>query len=131
MTQDTFRFAYDEANAELNEILDRFEQLQARKDQIEKIVEALKPLLANGATTEATAPMQVTESTPFLVQQPMEEVHLPAIEVAPAPVAEPAFAAEESSDPFQRRIDNALRHGFGGRDSRVLSLGLNGLLTRA
>jgi hypothetical protein len=131
MTQDTFRFAYDEANAEMREIQDRFEQLRARKAQIEQIVAALRPLLGEGATAEATPPVQVVEPVPFLVPQTVEEVHLPAIEVAPPePVAEQQFA-EESSDPFQRRIDNALRHGFGTRDSRVLSLGLNGLLTRA
>ena len=55
-------------------------------------------------------------------------------EPEPAPAVEALTEvemADTSADPFQRRIDNALRQGFGGRDSRVLSLGLNGLLTRA
>ena len=44
MKQEVYRFAFDEANAELNQILGEFEQLRQRKDRIEKVVEALKPL---------------------------------------------------------------------------------------
>lgn len=136
MTQDTYRFAYEEANAELREILGQFEQLRLRKAQMEQVVEALRPLLSE--VPETTNPVEVreSESVPFLVQQPVAVAAAPMIEAetSPVPVAE-AYEepemVEESADPFQRRIDNALRQGFGGRDSRVLSLGLNGLLTRA
>jgi hypothetical protein len=44
MKQEAYRFAYDEATAELTQILGEFEQLRIRKDRIEKVVEALKPL---------------------------------------------------------------------------------------
>jgi hypothetical protein len=44
MKQEVYRFAFDEANSELSQILGEFEQLRARKDRIEKVVEALKPL---------------------------------------------------------------------------------------
>ena len=44
MKQEVYRFAFDEANTELSQILGEFEQLRARKDRIEKVVEALKPL---------------------------------------------------------------------------------------
>ena len=44
---------------------------------------------------------------------------------------EPAYAGDQSSDPFQRRIDNALRHGLGSRDARILPRAVNGLLSRA
>ena len=46
MKQEVYRFAFDEANSELNQILAEFEQLRQRKDRIEKVVEALKPLAA-------------------------------------------------------------------------------------
>jgi hypothetical protein len=127
MTQETYRFAYDEANAELQEIVTQFEQLEARKERIEQVVEALKSLLADGPLTDLAG--VDTETVPFLVQNSAETT----AEAAPEPAfeLEPVFAAEQSSDPFQRRIDNALRHGLGARESRVLPRALNGLLSRA
>jgi hypothetical protein len=53
------------------------------------------------------------------------------IHLEPTLIAEPAYAVEQSSDPFQRRIDNALRHGLGSRESRILPRALSGLLSRA
>ncbi|HZB89152.1 MAG TPA: hypothetical protein VE291_10870 [Terracidiphilus sp.] len=47
MKQEAYRFAFDEANQELTQILGEFEQLRARKDRIEKVVEALKPLASD------------------------------------------------------------------------------------
>ncbi|HVZ83627.1 MAG TPA: hypothetical protein VG893_08125 [Terracidiphilus sp.] len=53
MKQEAYRFAFDEANAELTQILGEFEQLRVRKDRIEKVVEALKPLAGDqGASPE-------------------------------------------------------------------------------
>ncbi len=127
MTQDTYRFAYEEATAELGEIVAQFDRLSQRKAQMEQVLEALKPLLSDVLLAETTVDGQTSEATPFLVQQ-VAAVEPVAVEVEESH-EEPVF--EQSSDPFQRRIDNALRQGFGGRDSRVLSLGLNGLLTRA
>lgn len=46
MKEEVYRFAFDEANAELSQIVTEFEQLRQRKDRIEKVVEALKPLAA-------------------------------------------------------------------------------------
>lgn len=149
MKQETYRFAYEEANAELREILGQFDLLQARKAQIEQVVEALKALLMEGPSAElAAAPAQ--ESAPQLLQQAVEtpveakqelaQGSFPEPSLQPEPVleptfnadnAEPAYAGEQSSDPFQRRIDNALRHGLGSRESRILPRALNGLLSRA
>ncbi|HWT65158.1 MAG TPA: hypothetical protein VN151_03520 [Terracidiphilus sp.] len=128
MTQDTYRFAYEEANAELREILEQFEQLRLRKTQMELVIEALRPMLSDAPAAAIAAEVQPAEVAPFLVSESQETIDEPA----PAVEAfeEPELVAE-TADPFQRRIDNALRQGFGGRDSRVLSLGLNGLLTRA
>jgi hypothetical protein len=73
-----------------------------------------------------------TEQVPFLVHHSIEVLGGPVIE----PSAEPAFDpepeyAEQSADPFQRRIDMALRHGLGSRESRVMPRSLSGLLSRA
>ena len=145
MTQETYRFAYEEANSELREILGQFDQLQARKEQIEQVVEALKALLFEGPMAETAAASGV-EAAPFLVQQAAEasmeaktevtQESFPEPTLQPEPAfnadnAEPAYAGEQSSDPFQRRIDNALRHGLGTRESRILPRALNGLLSRA
>lgn len=129
MTQDTYRFAYEEANAELREISGQFEQLLVRKERVEQVIEALRPLLGDVPAVEASVNLQASEAAPFLVET-QQIVADATPEVVPEPVSEPAFA-EQSSDPFQRRIDNALRHGFGSKDSRVLPRALNGLLSRA
>lgn len=129
MTQDTFRFAYEEANAELREILERFEQLRLRMVQMESVVQALRPLVSDEPMAEAGAESEPGETAPFLVQQTTEMIPVPMPETVIEPAAEPGYA--DAGDPFQRRVDNALRHGLGARDARVLSLGLNGLLTRA
>jgi hypothetical protein len=39
--RDVYRIAYDEAFSELRDILREFEQLYARKDRVERVVEAL------------------------------------------------------------------------------------------
>ena len=124
MTQETYRFAYEEESAELREILAKFQALEARKEQMEQVVGALKVVLSGESSIESAAG---PEQVPFLVHQTVEQ----PVELEAEPVeAEPAFA-ELSSDPFQRRIDMALRHGLGTRESRVLPRGLSSLLSRA
>jgi hypothetical protein len=44
MNKEVYRFAFDEANTELAQIVGEFEQLRQRKERVEKVVEALKPL---------------------------------------------------------------------------------------
>jgi len=129
MTQETYRFAYEEANAELREILAQFEHLQSRKEQMEQVVAALKVVMSGNALAGSSA--AVPEHAPFLVHQSVELAPEQQPEAVPEPAmeAEPAYA--ESSDPFQRRIDMALRHGLGTRDSKVMPRGLSGLLSRA
>jgi hypothetical protein len=135
MTQETYRLAYEEASTELKEIIGQFEVLRVRREKIQQVVEALKPLLADGPLPEP-ATNSATEPSPFLVQQASNVVAEPAPVAAPEAFPEPAVEpepafAEQSSDPFQRRIDNALRHGLGARESRILPRALNGLLSRA
>jgi hypothetical protein len=73
------------------------------------------------------------EPAPFLVQtveipaEPEPRESYAAVTLEP----EPVYAGDQSSDPFQRRIDNALRHGLGSRDARILPRAVNGLLSRA
>jgi hypothetical protein len=137
MTQETYRFAYDEACAELREILGQFNQLRARKEQVEQVIEALRPLLVEMQTAESNPDQAVAEPAPFLVQQTPDLSPEPTPEVSQETFPEPAYAsaeayaAEPSSDPFQRRIDNALRHGLGSRESKIFPRTLNGLLSRA
>lgn len=49
MNKEVYRFAFDEANAELTAIVGEFEQLRMRKERVEKVVEALKPLANSDA----------------------------------------------------------------------------------
>ena len=61
MKQEAYKFAFDEANAELAQIMTEFEMLRVRKDKIEKVVEALKPLAMKDAP--AGQNMQVERRT--------------------------------------------------------------------
>ena len=51
MRQETYRFALDEAAAELRGIVAQFEALKTQKEQIEKVVEALRPFIGLQAET--------------------------------------------------------------------------------
>lgn len=135
MTQETYRSAYDEACAEMRTIDGRFAQLRARKDQMEQIIEALRPLMAGEQSASAVekaethvTPVAPVETVTFSMQVTPEPM---AVEPDAAPVEEPVYSEDTTSDPFQRRIDNALKHGFAARESRILPRALNGLLSRA
>jgi hypothetical protein len=149
MRQETYRFALDQATAELREIVVEFEALRSRKEQIEAVVEALRPFIglqAETTTVETSAAFELPEP---VVEQPSPEpqftfmqVSGPGMEVVstePAPAAveaevvpEPVHAMEEataeqiayfrqpSADPFQRRIDDAL-WGWQQRPEGLLS----------
>lgn len=122
MTQDTFRTAYQQANAELGSILEQFDRLRHKKEQIERVVEALRPLLeAQGESNSAS--QAIADPSLFLVEEAKEVAHDPvavAAEKGPEPVVEPVelaaemsaepvqLAKEPSSDPFQRRIESVL-----------------------
>jgi hypothetical protein len=111
---DVYRVAYDTANTELGEIVERFEQLRTRKDQIERLVAALKPVVEEDAEAAAAEAHE-------------EEAHQEEAQpIAVAQTAEDSFnSADESqemrADPFQRRIDHVLGIGAGIRDVRKYS----------
>jgi hypothetical protein len=102
MRQEVYRVAFDEANAELSEILGKFEQLRIRKDRVEKVVEALKPLVASEAATVASdlkhEPAERPHEVPTL--HATSESAQSAPSPIPYPVQQPAMAP---SDPFARR----------------------------
>jgi hypothetical protein len=54
MNKEVYRFAFDEANAELTQIVGEFDLLRQRKERVEKVVEALKPLagIESGSSPE-------------------------------------------------------------------------------
>jgi len=75
MRQETYRFALDEATTELQGIVTQFESLKARKEQIEKIVEALRPFIglqADTPTVEASA--AIVPAAPEVEHQTFEPV---------------------------------------------------------
>ena len=123
MTQETYRFAYEEATSELRDIAGQFEALCVRKTQVEQVIEALRALMNEGQPAESVLDRQIgaepsapfVDPTPFLVQTSVEAMATPEPMGEPEP--EPVYA-EQSSDPFQRRIDNALKHGFGAAGIR-------------
>jgi hypothetical protein len=148
MRQETYRFALDQATTELRDIVGQYEALKARKEQIEQVLEALKPFLGlhSEATTlepsaAYTAPEIASAAPEPEPQFTFMQVSGPGMEITktePAPVEveeqvlEPVHAIDEatpeqvayfrqpSADPFQRRIDDAL-WGWQQRPEGLLS----------
>jgi hypothetical protein len=145
MRQETYRFALDEATAELRDIVTQFEALKARKEQIEHVLEALKPFLdlqAEAPTIEVSAAFTAPEVEPAAPEPQFTfmQVSAPGMEIVktePASedveqVLEPVAALDEATpeqvayfrqptaDPFQRRIDDAL-WGWQQRPEGLLS----------
>jgi hypothetical protein len=109
---DVYRVAFDSANSELNDILGSFEELRARKDRIEKVVMALKPLLGAEEAAAAAAAVQSASDAANQALQASEEV--PTYQYQ----ATNGNGNGASSDPFARRLDSALGHGVGRKFSR-------------
>lgn len=63
MYQAAYRNAFDSASAELSEIVSQFDQLRMRKERIEKMVEALKPLMQEAAQVSAQAAQPAAQSS--------------------------------------------------------------------
>jgi|SRR5215831_8718427 len=149
MRQETYRFALDQASAELRDIVVKFEALRSRKEQVEAVVEALRPFIGLQAETTTIETSPVIEIPEPVIEQPSPEpqftfmqVSGPGMEVTttesapefvePEQIPEPVHALEEataeqiayfrqpSADPFQRRIDDAL-WGWQQRPEGLLS----------
>lgn len=104
---EVYRVAFDSANTELKDILVAFEDLRARKERIEKVVMALKPLLGAEEAAAAAAAMQ-SASDAANESQSSEEV----------PTYQYQGTNGSSTDPFARRLDSALGHGVGRKFNR-------------
>ena len=89
MRQETYRFALDEATKELHGIVEQFEALRSRKEQIEAVVEALRPFI--GLQAETTTP-----ATTFETSALVSELVAPVIE---EPSPEPQFTFMQISGP--------------------------------
>jgi adenylosuccinate lyase len=105
---EVYRVAFDSANSELNDILGAYEELRARKDRIEKVVMALKPLLGAEEAAAAAAAVQSASDAANEAVQSQEE---------PAYQYQATNGNGASSDPFARRLDSALGHGAGRKFS--------------
>ena len=104
MNVDVYRVALESAKTELDEISESYEKLRVRKEGIEKLVLALRPIVdpeqASAPSSEAKdlspGPMQQSTDTQLGAEEPQELL----------------------ADPFQRRIDHVLGIGAGIRDVR-------------
>jgi hypothetical protein len=111
MRQDVYRVALDEAQIELVDISKRFEELRQRKESLESVVAALGPMLGVVETPKQEAAAAVAEMA------------LPEAQAAPEPLAYtfdqvPAPLPDESiTDPFQRRVRNALKFSNGNNNN--------------
>jgi hypothetical protein len=127
MRQEVYRVAFDEASAELSEILAKLEQLRSRKDRIEKVVDALKPLVA----LESSAPAGERAAAPAERQAAPSEGPGHALSDAgqattPSPIPYPM--QQQASDPFSRRNETAVGSGNSAKDvseySRLFNTGV-------
>ena len=102
-----YRVALGAAQAELAEITAEFEKLRIRKEHVERLVMALKPIIG-----EVETPALVASK-----EEPSEPSTAPA-SVAENSQDEVAQPLGVGADPFQRRVDHVLGIGGGIRDVR-------------
>jgi hypothetical protein len=128
MRQEVYRVAFDEANAELSEILGKFELLRLRKDRIEKVVEALKPLVA---AAESQTPAIERGSVSAERQAEVSPSHASAepVQTSSSPIPYQVQPATQSSDPFARRMESAVGQSSAAKDvseySRLFNTGVS------
>jgi hypothetical protein len=108
---EVYRVAFDSANQELNDILGAFEELRARKERIEKVVLALKPLLGAEEAAAAAAAVQIASDAANDAIQSSEEVPSYQYQATNGNSA-------ASSDPFASRLNSALGHGVARKLNR-------------
>ncbi len=106
---EVYRVAFDSANNELNDILVAFEDLRARKDRIEKVVLALKPLL--GAEEAAAAAAAVQHATDAANEGR-------SVRRGSSDLPVPGFEWVFLQRPVASRLNSALGNGTGWKLSR-------------
>jgi hypothetical protein len=93
--------AFDQANAELDEIYNEYDWLQLRKKRIENALLALEPFLEQQNTYQQPTYQPTPITRPAVSAEPEYEM--------PAHVASAiAPGSEDISDPIQYRINRAL-----------------------
>lgn len=107
-TGEVYRVAFDSANSELKDIVGAFEDLRARKERIEKVVMALKPLLGAEEAAAAAAAMQSASEAADHASLALEE----------GSYQYQAANGAGSGDPFASRLNSALGHGVGRKFNR-------------
>lgn len=96
MNTAAYQSAFEEANAELKDIVGQFEQLRMRKEKVEKAVEVLKSLL--GTELQNNDNRSNADSSY-------------SFEQVPAPLPE---LPEGEADPFKRRAKTGVAATFFG-----------------
>ena len=102
-----YRVAFEAAQAELAEITAEFERLRVRKEQVERLVMVLKPIIG-----------EVENSAPAATKEEPAEQSGETASASEAPSEENAQPLGVGADPFQRRVDHVLGIGAGIRDVR-------------
>ena len=104
--------ALEVAHSDLDQIIEEFDNLQLRKEQLEDVLGALEPFLrtAKSASYERRQPEPI-HAEPIMAE-PEPEIVQPVFRAvqAPEPVAPAAFSPmpEPILDPIQNRINRAL-----------------------
>jgi hypothetical protein len=109
MRQDVYRVALDEAQTELVDISKRFEDLRQRKESLESVVAALGPMLG---IAEAVKPEATVAAEVILPESQASPEPAYTFDKVPAPLSD-----ESITDPFQRRVRNALKFSNGNSNN--------------
>jgi hypothetical protein len=120
MRQDVYSVAYDEARAELLDIVRRFEELRRRKESLESVVIALGPILGVAGQSQSRPVAQpASEAMKAELTGGSPQPASYTLNQAPAPVPE---RDESITDPFQRRVRDALKfsNSNNGHDQKGL-----------
>jgi hypothetical protein len=119
MRQDVYSVAYDEARAELLEIVRRSEELRRRKVTLESVVIALGPILGVERQSQSRPSAQQVKE-PVQAETAVASVQPPNYTFNQ--VAAPSTDDEETiTDPFQQRVRNALKFSSSnGHDKKGL-----------
>jgi hypothetical protein len=107
--ENSYRAAYHAASAELNEIFREMDQLRIRKDAVDKLTEALKPLLGSSRSFDMDMDMAPAPMISEPVQQRIAEP-VPAVDhaVADAVSSVRYETVPTAADPIQSRINSIL-----------------------
>ena len=102
-----YRVAFDVATSELTEITAEFERLLLRKQQVERLISVLKPVIGEDEDEKSALETVAAQSAAHIIEA--------SVSGASEPIPEPAGVV---TDPFQRRVDHVLGIGAGIRDVR-------------